>query len=294
LYGAVRPLLLTYATLLNEREKPKAISSIFYYESMGFFVGGLLFGFIYDQNQAWAGSMIFPFSGLCCLIAATMMLRIPAGSAAPYDSKRDKSFARTRLLSQIKNDLTEVYQCKPLLRLCFVALLASIANFCFFGMFFAFYTEGVGGSGFAMSITLSVSTVIGMVSFPLARRFVELWGGLPVIKTAISLWIGNYLLMGITSSPFWVSVLFVLPIYPFFLVSVNYLAAETSRSERRGGGLGALAGVAAFSMGLGTVLGGAVGDRLGLNAVPFVAALISLGAYVVSTFLLNTEKYYGR
>lgn len=290
LYGAVRPLLLTHATLLNESDKPAALSAVFFYESMGFFVGGLLFGFVCNQNQAWAGAIIFPLSGTCCLAAAVMMLWTPRCLESTAESEHRTGSATARLLTLIKNDLSEVYHSRPLLRLSLVVLLASIANFCFFGMFFAFYTEGIGGSGSAMSLTLSISTAIGMATFPVARKLVATKGGLVVLKGAVVMWIADYILLGINTSPILASVLFVLPIYPFFLVSANYLAAEASRSERRGAGLGALAGVAAISMGLGTILGGSIGDHLGLMAVPYVAALFSMTAFAAAVFMLKAPK----
>jgi predicted MFS family arabinose efflux permease len=119
---------------------------------------------------------------------------------------------------------------------------------------------------------------------------VEKRGGRIVLFASIIGWIVNYTLLSFIRNPYAASLLFLIPIYPFFLVSVNTLAAQASRSERRGGGLGALAGINALSMALGTVLGGVTGDLLGPRAIPCVSALISTLALVTWVSLLNNKQ----
>jgi MFS family permease len=280
LYGAVRPLLLSQATLLHEKEKPRVLSSIFMFESLGFFVGGLLYGFGQQRAETpWVWTIFFA-SGFLCLVASVLIMRVKTKPAALNGS----------LFSSLKNDLKEVYHSVTLLKLSVVVLITSISNFCFFGMYFAYFTEGVGASGVLMSMTLSVSTAIGFLFFPLARRGVERWGGRLVLSAAIIGWIGNYTALSFIRNPYVASLIFLIPIYPFFLVSVNTLAAQVSRSERRGGGLGALAGINALSMTLGTVLGGGTGDLLGPRAIPCVSSVISMLALVSWIILLKPVK----
>ena len=91
-----------------------------------------------------------------------------------------------------------------------------------------------------------------------------------------------------------IGLLFLVPIYPFFLVSTNAIAAEASRAERRGGGLGVLAGVSALSMAFGTVLGGAAADSLGLICIPAVSAATTSLALLVFVMLISMDKTNGR
>jgi predicted MFS family arabinose efflux permease len=293
-YGATRPMLLSQATLLREDEKPRALSTIFIYESLGFFVGGLLFysSLSLDRNFAGAGPFVFPVAGILCLLASVSALLLPKNPAAAKGLV-SVSTAPKLFLKLIRDDLADIYQHRSLRKLLGIVLITSISNFCFFGMYFAFFTEGVGGSNSLMSLTMSLSTVIGMTVFPVARRWVDAHGGERVLALSILCWIINYLLLSITRNPYVASALFVTPIYPLFLVSTNALAAEASRSERRGGGLGALAGCSAFSMALGSVLGGMVGDGLGPRAIPCISAGLSTLALIAFIMLygLNTTIF---
>jgi predicted MFS family arabinose efflux permease len=145
-----------------------------------------------------------------------------------------------------------------------------------------------------MSYSISLSTLVGMLCFPLAGRWVANRGGRIVMLGSIAAWILNYTLYSMTSNPYLVVLIFIMPIYPFFLVSTNALAANASRSERRGGGLGALAGVSAFSMAMGTVLGGLTGDYISLAAIPIVSALGSCLALISLVLLIKLEKRKSR
>jgi len=276
LYGAVRPLLLSQSTLHREKAKARAISSIFIYESLGFFFGGLIFAYIFDPEEAWTERIIFSFCGLLALSAAVILFFKGTDPPILGDKGPIKGY-----FSSLGQDLKEVYHSRPMLKLCFVALIVSIANFCFFGMYSFFYTEVVGGSTKLMSITLSLSTVTGMAFFPVARKWVDAKGGHVVLMTSILMWIGNYTLLFLNKNPYISSLLFIMPIYPFFLVSTNTLAAQISSANRRGGGLGVLAGVNALSMALGTMGGGIVSDTLGVGFVPLFSAIFSVLAFMV-------------
>ncbi|MHC4942606.1 MAG: MFS transporter [Planctomycetota bacterium] len=290
LYGATRPMLLSQATLLQEDEKPKALSTIFIFESLGFFVGGLLFysSLALDRSHAGIGVMVFPVAGIFCLTAALVTLMLPKNPAATT-GLISLDTAPKLFLKLIKNDLLDIYQHRLLRKLLGIVLITSISNFCFFGMYFAYFTEGVGGSSGLMSLTLSLSTVTGMLVFPVARRWVDSIGGERVLMISIFCWILNYLFLSITRNPYVASALFITPIYPLFLVSANALAADASRSERRGGGLGAVAGCSALSMALGSVLGGVTGDVLSPRAIPCISAGLSTIA-LIAFFMLYGLK----
>lgn len=290
LYGAVRPMLLTQATLLKEEAKHRAISSIFLFESLGFFIGGLLFAQIYDPERIWTGWIVFPIPGVLCLLTALWVYAAradPLVRPAPIEAGASLP---GHFLASLKQDLKEVYRSPTLRRLSLVVFAATTSNFCFFSTYYAFFTEELGASTRLMSITISLSTLVGMAFFPLAGRWVETRGGRIVLLATLVLWVVNYSLFILVENAYLASLLFVVPIYPFFLVSTNSLAAEAARSERRGGGLGALAGVSAASMALGAVLGGATGDHLGLRAIPSVSTVVTALALFAFVFLMGLKK----
>lgn len=285
LYGAVRPLLLSQSTLLSEEAKSWAISGIFFYESLGYFSGGCLHGVLFDPLRYWTEWILFPLPGLLCLAAA----------AAAANKDRGPSLtrhpARPHFRKALMQDLAEVYRHPVLRRLACVVLLASTANFCFFGMYAVFFTERFNVPQESMSLTLSLSTLVGMAVFPLAGRCVGKAGGRTVLAATIIAWIANYGAYQVIRAPWLACANFVVPIYPFFLVSTNALAAEASRSARRGGGLGALGGIAALSTATGAVLGGALADLMGLKALPAAAALGHCAALAALALLGRMEGY---
>lgn len=290
LYGAVRPLLLSHATLLNEDAKPRAISAILLFESLGFFISGLLFGNVYDPINPVTGCKVFPIPGLICLgVAVLLLLKIkqPPARGTPAGSGQ---VLASRIFSSLTMDLQEVYRSGALRRLCTVVLLATMSNFCLFGMYSMFFTEAVEGTHRLMSHTLALSTLLGVPCFMIAGRWVQSRGGLGVLMFALIMWIMIYALLSLVRNPYLAAALFAVPIYPFFLVSTNALAAEASQSERRGGGLGALAGITALSMALGTVLGGAVGDLMGLRAIPSISVLVTSLALLLFIILMGMKE----
>jgi len=290
LYGAVRPMLISQGTLHKEKSKVKAISSIFTFESLGFFIGGLAFAYIYNPEDLWTERIVFPAAGVVCLIVAVVLFKTQIDPPQLKKNDNPDKFILKRFLSSLGKDLFDVYHCAPLLKLAVVVFIASLGNYCFFGMFSFFYTEAAGGSLTLMSVTLSISTITGMLFFPVARRWVEAKGGKVVLKYTLLMWVGDYLLLFFTREPISASILFTVPIYPFFLVAVNTLASDASSSDRRGGGLGALAGVSALSMAIGIVSGGATGDYLGVAAIPLVSSVFSSLAFLAFLFLMNSNK----
>ena len=217
----------------------------------------------------------------------------PAATARPEASG---SRAKTYLLGSLREDLAEVYRSKPLRRLAIVVGITTTANYTFFAMYSIFFTETFAGH-FAskgavsrhMSLTMSLSTVTGMAAFPVARRVVERFGGYRVVFGSTLAWAATYLGLFLAANPWVSSGLFLVPIYAFFLVGANTAAAEIARSERRGGGLGALAGVSALSMALGAVIGGMTGD-ISLSHIPLVSSLGTFTAALASIVLLLRER----
>ena len=100
--------------------------------------------------------------------------------------------------------------------------------------------------------------------------------------------------MGLTQDPIIVAILFAAPLYGFLNVSLNALAAEYSRAEQRGGGLGVLNGVLAMGTIAGPLTGGALADRHGLVAVPWTALAFIIPAAVIAWWSLYRSAVEGR
>jgi len=289
-YGAVRPMLLAHATLLKEKSKPGAISSIFLYESLGWFFSGMFFGLVFLPEKAWTTWLVFYVPAVLCLVTALILLIKGKDPEIRNNSFSSKRSFKARFVASLIGDLSEIYSNNRLRRLLCVVLVSSTANFCFFGMDSVFYTEVANGSTKYMGITISISTLIGVFVFNKAGRSVESRGGRLVLKATIVAWCVVYSLFCLVRNPYLASLLFLLPVYPFFLVSITAIAADASRSKQRGGGLGVLTGVSAISTILGSTLGGATADLVDLNAVPGVSAIVGALAFVVFLFLMSAPE----
>ena len=298
LYAALRPTLLSHATVLSEHARAGAISAILLWQSLGWFASGVIYGALYGPGREWALPVILGLPALCSLILGIRLRRWiaepalrGAGREDPRGGAAAPAAGRAGLGRLLLANLGSVYRTPALLRVCVVVFCASTANWCFFGMFPVIYTEEWGGAEWMQGWTISLSTVVAVLIFPAIGRFVDRAGGRAGLLLCLGGYVTIYSIFTLTRDPWLASALFLVPMYPVFLVSANALAAEATGVRRRAGGLGAMAGVMAVSMAAGSVLGGAVGDALGLRAVVRAAAGVSLLALAV--FLLFEARGRG-
>ena len=290
LYGALRPTLLSHATLLHEKTKATAISGILLLQSAGWFVAGPLFGHLYDPAAAWSPWVIFGAPALLCLGVA---LFLPRWVEDPPISQAARPFGtvlKEGLFKVLLGDLESIYRNKELFRICIVVFVVSTSNWCFFGMFSFIYREEMSGSLEALGWTLALSTAMAMSLFPFIGRFIDRRGGRVGLLGSILLYIGFYTAVAFIHDSRIASVLFVIPIYPLFLVSGSALAADATRSDQRAGGLGVMAGVFALAQAAGGLLGGAIGDFMSLRKIVVAAAFISCLSLLLFVLLVGLEK----
>ncbi len=289
-YGALRPTLLSHATLLHENAKATAISGILLFQSAGWFVAGPLFGHFHDKDARWTAWVIFGTPAILSLVVSVILPRWiddpPIGrSARPFGK-----VLKEGLFKVLLGDLGSIYRNTELFRICIVVFVVSTSNWCFFGMFSFIYKKEMGGSLAGLGWTLALSTAMAMILFPFIGRFIDRRGGRAGLLGSILLYIGFYTAVSFIHDPLATSVLFVVPIYPLFLVSGSALAAEATRSSQRAGGIGVMAGVFALAQAAGGLLGGAIGDFMSLRKIVVVAAFISCVSLLLFVLLVGLEK----
>ena len=284
LYASLRPTLLSHATVLMEHRRAGAISGILLFQSAGWFFSGILYGSLFRESEPWTVWIILGVPALISLIMAGLMPRWigDPGTRAenvPFSGVLKKGAGKVLL-----GDLKAIYRNPGLSRVCLVVFLTSTANWCFFGMFPVTYTEELGGDKSMQGWTISLSTITAFFVFPIIGRLVARFGGRYGLIACLVVYVVNYALFCLIRSPVFATVLFCVPVYPLFLVSANAVAAEETRTGQRAGGMGVMAGVMSISVASGSLLGGLVGDELGLRAI-FIAS-VAVSALALATFLL--------
>lgn len=312
-FAALRPISLSYVTLLRETEKGRAIGDLMAYQSLGWLVGGIAGGYLFEPvtgapvKSILVGGAIFGASVLA--LVAALLRPLAAGRSAPPNAAKgtadacgadattgcaangltgdiatDEDAARgdaadgcavnprdhdTHSWFQgMTADLRMLYSSRALVATCILAGLCSGGVWVFFGNFSVFLTEHIKASTTLLGWAMALSTLLGMFTFGPSGRLVDRMGPMRVLIIAVVSYAIVYGLVSLTGNPILITVYFCVPIYPLFNVSVITLTSELSGKSTRTGGLGVLAGVLAFALAAGTLVGGAIADNFGLAVLP--------------------------
>ncbi|HEY7728651.1 MAG TPA: MFS transporter [Candidatus Eisenbacteria bacterium] len=282
LYGTLAPTLKTYVTLASPARREHALAYLLMAQAVGWLLG------------SWAWSALFEgavdrrLSRALLLAAALLFVYAALAGLRLADLRRPPLPARATRgwLGGLLEDLVSLYENPRLLRLCLVGFFAIAGNYVAWGFFSVYLTERLHASIHMLGYSFAASAAAGIAMYfgvgPIVRRF----GGGRVLAVVATGYVGMYLGMGLARNPLAVAILFVVPLYGFLNVSLNVLAAEYSREEQRGGGLGVLNGVLALGTVGGPLAAGFLADRSGLGAVPWCALGCLLPAAAIAWWSL--------
>jgi predicted MFS family arabinose efflux permease len=263
-FAAVRPTSQSYVTLLRETEKGRAVGDLMAFQSLGWFIGGLACGYLFEPETGIpvrtilvGGSLL----GAIVLLVVALSLKPMRGF---WKAQREES----SWVEGLSADLKWLYRSKTLVAMCIVTAISASGTWLFFGNFALFMTEYAGASTTLLGWAMALSTLLGVFTFTLYGKLADRVGPMRVFLLAVALYVLTYALVSATRSPILIMIYFCIPVYPAFNVGVTALVSELSGEKRRAGGLGVLAGVFAFSLAAGTLAGGAVADFSGLGALP--------------------------
>ena len=263
-FAALRPTSQSYVTLLRETEKGRAIGDLMAFQSLGWLIGGIAGGYLFEPlsgvpvKSILVGGSLF---GAAVLILVAILLRPLARTDAP-------SRERESWLRGMTADLRTLYGSRALVTICALTALCSGGVWLFFGNFSVFLTEYIKASTTLLGWAMALSTCFGMLVYAPSGRLVDRVGPIRVFALAVLSYAIVYGLLSLTKDPILIAVYFCVPVYPFFNVSVITLASELSGQNTRAGGLGVLAGVLAIALAAGTLAGGAIADHISLAVLP--------------------------
>jgi predicted MFS family arabinose efflux permease len=266
-YGTLAPSLKTYVTLARPDRREHALAYLLMAQSVGWLIASGAGGWLFERGM---GPTMRLAAGFC---AALLVAHAAASGRWLADFRRPPLPAREQRgwVAGLLADLASLYENPRLLRLCVLIFFAIAGNYAAWGFFSVFLTEFLHGSVRLLGFALAASAAAGIAAYFAVGPIVKRFGGERVLPVALSLYVAMYLAMALVRSPLLVSAIFAFPLYGLVQVAASTLAAEYSRTEQRGGGLGVLNGIYALAAVAGPLTAGLLSDARGLAAVPWTA-----------------------
>jgi len=290
LYGTLAPTLKTYVTLAAPGRREHALAYLLMAQAVGWLLGSWSWSALFEGeiDRRLAHTLLFTallFLAYAVLAAARLGdLRRP-----PLPARASRGW-----FGGLVADLVSLYENPRLLRISLVAFFSIAGNYIAWGFFSVYLTERLHASIHMLGYAFAASAAAGIAAYFVVGPIVKRFGGGRVLAVVVTGYAGMYVGMGLTQDPIIVAILFAAPLYGFLNVSLNALAAEYSRAEQRGGGLGVLNGVLAMGTIAGPLTGGALADRHGLVAVPWTALAFIIPAAVIAWWSLYRSAVEGR
>jgi DHA1 family multidrug resistance protein-like MFS transporter len=293
LYGTLAPTLKTYVTLARPERREHALAYLLMAQAVGWLLGSWGWSALFEGAiDRRLGRTLLATAALLLAYAAIAAWRLADLRRPPLPARASRGW-----FGGLVADLVSLYENPQLLRLCVVAFFTIAGNYIAWGFFSVYLTERLGASIHMLGYSFAASAAAGIATYPVVGPIVKRFGGGRVLALATAGYVGMYLGMALVRSALAVAILFVVPLFGFLNVSLNALAAEYSRTEQRGGGLGVLNGVLAMGTVAGPLTAGALADRHGLAAVPWCAlgfvlpaALVAWGSFYRSSGSGRSEE----
>lgn len=275
LFAAIGPTLKTWVTLGSTQSVGQALSDVLRFQSWGWFAGSLGTGFLLDRAGLSLPvvallAMLPALAALAASLAWLPDVRKPTSSAA-HPPRVGGEKAPAPLLETLE----DLYRARHLWPLFLTILAAVLANESFFAVLGVYFTQVVAGSRELMGFSLALATLLGALLYPLAGRFVDRHGPEKVLTAAAATYLAVYLAIALVRNPYVVAVAFGVPLYPVLITAAASVMTQRSLLAQRGGGLGIVDGLFALGLAGGSLLGGVLGDALGLSAVPWASSMLA-------------------
>jgi MFS family permease len=277
LYGTLAPTLKTYVTLATPERREHALAYLLMAQAVGWLLGSWGWSALFEGAiDRRLGRTLVATAALLLVYAAIASIRLADLRRPPLPARASRGW-----LGGLLADLASLYENPRMLLLCVIAFFTIAGNYIAWGFFSVYLTERLGAGIHVLGYSFAASAAAGIATYPVVGPIVKRLGGGRVLALATAGYVGMYLGMALIRSALAVAILFVVPLFGFLNVSLNALAAEYSRREQRGGGLGILNGVLAMGTVAGPLAAGAMADRHGLGAVPWCA----LGFVIPAAFV---------
>lgn len=266
-YGTLAPTLKTYVTLATPERREHALAYLLMAQAVGWLLGSCGWSALFEGAiDRRLGHTFLVTAALLLAYAVVAAFRLVDLRRPPLPARASQGW-----FGGLLADLVSLYENPRLLRLCLVAFFTIAGNYIAWGFFSVYLTERLHATVHMLGFSFAASAAAGIATYPIVGPVVRRFGAGRVLAVSAVGYVGMYLGMALVRSPLAMAILFVAPLFGFLNVSLNALAADYSRREQRGGGLGVLNGVLAMGTVAGPLAAGALADRHGLGIVPWCA-----------------------
>ena len=262
LYNPVRNATIT---LMEQREERRAsnIGAFFLFSSVGWGLGGLLIGYLWD---IWPLHLTFLFTAGIHLVAMAIFLVL-----FQEEDVETEAPPRRGVIESLRN-------MKPVLfQVTLAILLISVGRGVFLPLFQVKIYEIYGRESFWIGVISALSGLAGAIGAFGYGKLTDRIGDSAALRLGMFGNLGLFLL-GILNHPITAALVWIFPIWPLISVSSVSLAADHSEDTRRGEAQGVIESARSFS-GLFSVIGGIAAFLLGAEQdinrlAPFFLSLI--------------------
>ncbi|MBI5836312.1 MAG: MFS transporter [Candidatus Eisenbacteria bacterium] len=301
LYSALKPAALSFVTLREPLRKGHALAALMRNQSIGWLIGNLgclsmleAFGWR-AMNWALAGAslvagavLVFTWLRMPEIGAHEFEAREPGGEPPERGVRAAGATARPAPVTRgFWRELVALYETPALLWISVVWFFTTAGRWLFYTFFSILYTDFLRGSLGIVGLASSLSALAGVFFFGWAGRWVDRFGSRVVFLAGVLGYAVYFLVNVLITQPYLVAALFIIPIYPAFVVAGNAMVASIIRRDQRAGGLGVITGVEAFGALAGALAGGWAGDRFGIGVTPLAATILAGAALILAAGALR-------
>ncbi len=275
-------LMNAVATECYPSRKGRSVGDLNLVGGIGQAGGALAAGILLPSTQMFVGSdasiMMFSISGIITILAALSLL--------PMVEKQAK-ISKSGL-----NGMLSFGQGRSLLPITAVALILPLAGYLVFSVFPIY----LGTLAIPWDATMiagaftALSAVTGIFAAGIAGRACDAHGRKWVLVGAGAAYVLVWGGMGLTSDPLMTAILWAVPVWSFFYVSVTTMVSDLTKDHERGRGIGLVNSAVNLGAAMGSLAAGYLLAEGTVNTTFFLAAGISLAGMAVALMTRETLK----
>ena len=250
----------------------RAIGGFWIAASLGYGASTLLGGVVYEFYGAGDLFILGALFGLAGCLTVVLL---------------DKKALSTTVDIQSSRGYLGLLKQRNILALCTVSILGIVATSAFNSFFTVYLVDSLGTSRLLAGIAAAATTLFGAVAFRLIGPLNDMIGRKPVFMLGTTGYVLFFLTIYLVSNSLIVTILWILPIYPFIQSSAAALASDYTSKADRGKGLGLLEAAISLGGGIGPLAGGLIADQLSLKSVMIFSLATALTATIASRFSIQ-------
>ena len=177
--------------------------------------------------------------------------------------------------------------------LCLLSVAVLIASSAFNSFFTLYLVDFLGGTRLLAGLAATATTLLGALAYRIVGPLNDRIGRKPVFLLGAVGYAAYFGILYLVTNVAVVTILWVLPIYPFIQSSAAALISDYTHAADRGKGLGLLESALSLGGGAGPLAGGVIADAFSLQSVILFSLATALAASVSSQILLKENRKIG-